>query len=90
MTKTFWRGEGYLLDPAHGGLIHHYSVPKFVISEVERFGFTIKEVQGDDYPALAEFILRGGITTSFLNLMLLQAHKPMPPLSRQLQHQTKS
>jgi SAM-dependent methyltransferase len=53
VTKTFWRGEGCWLDQTHGGLIHHYGVPKFVISEVERFGFQMKEVRGDDYPGIS-------------------------------------
>ncbi len=80
-----------MLDPAHGGLIHHYSVPKFVISEVGRFGFTIKEVQGDDYPVLAEFnstrwyyyvFSKSDVATSPTNRC--------PPSAGQLQHQTKS
>jgi SAM-dependent methyltransferase len=49
-TRTFWRGEGYLLDSAHGGLITHYAIPAKVVAETEKFGFQSVEVQGDDYP----------------------------------------
>lgn len=52
-TAAFWRGDGYLLDPAHGGLLHHYSIPKYVIAEVERQGFECRETQGSDYPTAA-------------------------------------
>lgn len=49
-TTAFWRGDGYLMDPAHGGLLHHYSVPRFVVAEVERHGFECRDMQSCDYP----------------------------------------
>lgn len=48
--RAFWRGEGYLLDTAHGGLITHCWVPGAAISELQRQGFRCEEVIGDDYP----------------------------------------
>lgn len=49
-TKSFWRGEGYWMDPAHGGLKTHAAVPEKVAEEVSRFGFRPLRVLGDDYP----------------------------------------
>jgi len=49
--RAFWRGEGYMMDNAHGGLLTHYAVPKVVISELTSAGFRLLEVLGDDYPA---------------------------------------
>ncbi|MBS1850859.1 MAG: class I SAM-dependent methyltransferase [Acidobacteria bacterium] len=49
-SQSFWRGEGYVLDPAHGGLLTHMWVPAKVIAEVERFQFKCIQVLGDDYP----------------------------------------
>ena len=50
-TQAFWRGEGYMLDPSHGGLVTHYGLPKRTISEAAQFKFKICELRGDDYPA---------------------------------------
>jgi ubiquinone/menaquinone biosynthesis C-methylase UbiE len=49
-TRAFWRGHGYLFDPAHGGLTTHVAVPREVIQETNRFGFTLLRISGDDYP----------------------------------------
>jgi SAM-dependent methyltransferase len=43
--RAFWSGDGYMVDPAHGGLLTHYSVPGRVITEVE-----FLRLAGDDYP----------------------------------------
>jgi ubiquinone/menaquinone biosynthesis C-methylase UbiE len=56
MTAAFWRGDGYLMDPAHGGLLHHYSIPRYVVAEVERHGFDCREAQGGDYPAASNHL----------------------------------
>lgn len=48
--KMFWRGEGELLDTAHGGLLTHYSVPRRVISEALAAHLTVIRMVGDDYP----------------------------------------
>jgi SAM-dependent methyltransferase len=49
-TQAFWRGEGYWLDPAHGGLKTHAAVPEKVKAEASRFGLNLLRIQGDDYP----------------------------------------
>jgi len=49
-TQAFWRGEGYWMDPAHGGLETHAAVPEKVAEELSRFGFRPLRVLGDDYP----------------------------------------
>jgi ubiquinone/menaquinone biosynthesis C-methylase UbiE len=48
--REFWRGEGYFLDPAHGGVTTHCWVPSRVIAELQHFGFRCETVLGDDYP----------------------------------------
>jgi SAM-dependent methyltransferase len=48
--SVFWRGEGYLFDSAHGGLMTHYSVPARVIAELAQFDFQVTTHLGDDYP----------------------------------------
>ncbi len=49
-TRAFWRGEGYLIDAAHGGMRIHLSTPEKAERELERFGFHLLRVLGDDYP----------------------------------------
>jgi ubiquinone/menaquinone biosynthesis C-methylase UbiE len=48
--RAFWSGDGYMVDPAHGGLRTHYAVPERVIAELEQHGFRFLRVAGDDYP----------------------------------------
>ena len=48
--RAFWSGDGYMVDPAHGGLLSHYAVPARVIAEAQRHGFQFVRVAGDDYP----------------------------------------
>ncbi|MGA9814533.1 MAG: methyltransferase domain-containing protein [Terriglobales bacterium] len=47
---AFWRGEGYLFDPAHGGWMTHCWTPGRVQRELARFDFRQIAVLGDDYP----------------------------------------
>ena len=47
---AFWRGEGYWLDPAHGGLMTHCSTPRQVRDELTAFDFRFEVAQGDEYP----------------------------------------
>jgi ubiquinone/menaquinone biosynthesis C-methylase UbiE len=49
-SRMFWRGEGELLDPAHGGLLTHYQTPDKLISELSALRFRPECVVGDDYP----------------------------------------
>ena len=48
--RAFWRGQGHVLDPAHGGLYTHCWVPKQVVAEVTRSGFCVLETVAGDYP----------------------------------------
>jgi ubiquinone/menaquinone biosynthesis C-methylase UbiE len=48
--RAFWSGDGYMVDPAHGGLLTHYAVPEQVIAEVQEQGFQFLRLAGDDYP----------------------------------------
>jgi SAM-dependent methyltransferase len=49
-TRAFWRGEGYMIDTAHGGMTIHLWTPERVERELNRFGFHLLRVLGDDYP----------------------------------------
>ena len=48
--RAFWSGDGYMVDPAHGGLLTHYAVPGRVIAELKQHGFRFLRFTGDDYP----------------------------------------
>ena len=48
--KAFRRGDGYMFDPAHGGLTTHYSVPEKVVSELRDFHFVCLQLIPNDYP----------------------------------------
>jgi SAM-dependent methyltransferase len=48
--RAFWTGDGYTVDPAHGGVLTHYAVPERVIAELEQHGFQFLRFAGDDYP----------------------------------------
>ena len=47
---VFWRGEGYLFDSVHGGLMTHYCVPARVIEELAGVDFRLATQLGNDYP----------------------------------------
>jgi SAM-dependent methyltransferase len=49
-SRAFWQGQGYLVDPAHGGLKTHLATPKRIVSELGEFGFRLLRELGDDYP----------------------------------------
>jgi SAM-dependent methyltransferase len=49
-SRAFWGGEGYMLDPAHGGLTTHCWLPHRVVAELQTQQFRIERVLGDDYP----------------------------------------
>jgi hypothetical protein len=49
-SAAFWRGEGSLVDPAHGGLLTHYCVPSRVVAEMDGLHFRPERILGDDYP----------------------------------------
>jgi hypothetical protein len=49
-TAAFWKGEGFLIDPANGGLLTHSAIPARVIAELTKFNFRLLEVVPEDYP----------------------------------------
>jgi SAM-dependent methyltransferase len=49
-TRAFWHGDGYLLDPAHGGLWTHCAVPNRVIAELADFQFKFLQVLPENHP----------------------------------------
>jgi ubiquinone/menaquinone biosynthesis C-methylase UbiE len=49
-TTAFWRGEGYIWDPTHGGLLMHFGIPARVTAELTRFDFKPLQVLPEDYP----------------------------------------
>lgn len=49
-TVAFWRGDGCILDSAHGGLMTHYSTPEHAIAENSSAGFRFVTLLGSDYP----------------------------------------
>jgi hypothetical protein len=49
-TQAFWRGEGYLVDSAHGGSLTHCAQPDRVNAELDSLGYLLLKVLGDDYP----------------------------------------
>jgi SAM-dependent methyltransferase len=46
-SRTFWRGEGYFFDSAHGGLRMHYWSPARCIAELADRGYRLLEVRAD-------------------------------------------
>jgi ubiquinone/menaquinone biosynthesis C-methylase UbiE len=50
LKRAFWRGEGHLFDPAHGGLMTHCWTLERVRQELTRFNFRQEVVLGDDHP----------------------------------------
>jgi ubiquinone/menaquinone biosynthesis C-methylase UbiE len=49
-TRAFWSGEGYLLDPTHGGLLIHCALPDRVIEELRECGFKFLQLAPEDKP----------------------------------------
>jgi len=49
-TKTFWRGQGYLLDPTHGGMLMYYALPSFVTAELASLQFERLRELPENYP----------------------------------------
>jgi SAM-dependent methyltransferase len=52
-TRSFWQGQGYWMDPAHGGVKTHLASPEKVARELGRFNFRLLGVLGDDYPRVS-------------------------------------
>jgi ubiquinone/menaquinone biosynthesis C-methylase UbiE len=54
LKPMFWRGEGAILDSAHGGLITHCWTPEHVVAELAKFDFQLTTFMGDDYPRASQ------------------------------------
>ncbi len=52
-TRTFWRGRGFLMDSAHGGLMTYFGTPKNIVQDLQPIGFQSMRVLGDDYPRVS-------------------------------------
>lgn len=57
VTKAFWRGTGWIHDPAQGGMDLHYATPGSVKHELSRHGFGLLDREAGDLP-LIPFKLR--------------------------------
>lgn len=51
--RAFWRGEGYMVDPVHGGLLTHYSVRDLVTAEMRQHDLKLVKVLANDYPSVS-------------------------------------
>jgi len=49
-TAAFWQGEGYIVDPSHGGLQMYGGIPARVVAELTRLGFKCLQVLPENYP----------------------------------------
>lgn len=49
-NAAFWRGDGYVKDPALGGLTTHITTPKLVSSELAAVGFHLVATASSEYP----------------------------------------
>jgi SAM-dependent methyltransferase len=50
-TRVLLRGEGYVLEPTHGGLRTHYATREKVRQELAQFGFKVLEILPHDFPS---------------------------------------
>jgi SAM-dependent methyltransferase len=51
-SRAFWRHEGYIHDPVHGGMNHYVSTPRTIKKQVEAAGFSIVEVVNGHFPVV--------------------------------------
>lgn len=48
--RSFWRGEGRVIDPVRGGLDTHMATPRRSVAALRRHGFEVLEVLNGDHP----------------------------------------
>ena len=48
--RAFWSGEGYLHDPADGGMLIYVSTPERIAAQVESAGMRVVDVVGGRFP----------------------------------------
>lgn len=58
-SRTFWQGEGTLVDSVLGGILTHYATPQRVLAETSAFGLRPVRILGDDYPHFSHLYLTG-------------------------------
>lgn len=51
-SSAFWRHEGYIHDPVHGGMDHYVSTPHTIKPQVEAAGFSMLEVVNGHFPVV--------------------------------------
>jgi SAM-dependent methyltransferase len=49
-SRVFWRGEGYMVDSVHGGLLTHYWIPGRAVDELHPMNLQPERIVGNDYP----------------------------------------
>lgn len=47
---AFWKGEGYIIDPVHGGLITYVSTPEVIRAQTSAAGLRMLEIVAALYP----------------------------------------
>lgn len=52
-SSAFWRREGYIRDPVHGGMDHYVSTPETIRSQVEAAGFSVLDVLNGHFPVVS-------------------------------------
>jgi ubiquinone/menaquinone biosynthesis C-methylase UbiE len=55
--SAFWRGQGDMFDPVHGGLTTHYATPQRVAEELRQNGFQVVNCIGENYPARSHVLM---------------------------------
>jgi SAM-dependent methyltransferase len=50
LSGPYFRGAGYVLEPAHGGLTNYASTPEVMIPQLEAAGFRVLDIVGSGFP----------------------------------------
>lgn len=48
-SRSFWGGDGFVIDPVHGGLKTHVAVQARVVAELAEHGFEFRESVSSEY-----------------------------------------
>jgi ubiquinone/menaquinone biosynthesis C-methylase UbiE len=54
---SWWKGEGYIHDPVHGGMDHYVSTPRTMIPQLNKAGLEVLETVGGHYPRVKSIYL---------------------------------
>lgn len=57
-TGIFTKGQGYIVDPTHGGLEMYLSTPRTMVPQLENAGFEVSEIIGGRFPLAAPDIMQ--------------------------------